>query len=134
LRQIVGTHQPDKTRAREVSLQLRDGIHRIICAKPRFEIEHLDAGMPGEASRDVDTPLEGGHAARRLQRVLRRHQPPDRVEIEALQRFEADVTVAFMGGVEGAAEQADAARGEFAEREALWRQGRTCPLPRTTYL
>jgi hypothetical protein len=89
---------------------------------------------------------EGCHAAHRLQRVLRRDQPPDLVERELAQRELADVEVAAMRRVERPAEQADPARaasgkeagqGEEGGAQAPpvgLAQGRTWPLPRTTYL
>jgi hypothetical protein len=44
------------------------------------------------------------------------------------------MTVPCMGGIEGAAEQPDPPRRELAGRQPRERQGRTWPLPRTTYL
>jgi hypothetical protein len=63
------------------------------------------------------------HAALRLQWILRRHQPPYLVEAEALQRLEADVEMAGMRWVEGAAQEADAPRRQLAEAGRA--QGRT---------
>ena len=125
LRQIVGTHEPDEAGPREAALQLAKGVGGIMCAKLRFEVEHLDAPVVGELRRGVETPLERGHAAHRFERVLRRDQPPHLVEVEPLQRLEADMAVAGMGRVEGAAEQADPLPRQRPQAYARSGQGRT---------
>jgi hypothetical protein len=71
--------------------------------------------VAGNSSCRGEAPGESGHAARRLQGVLRRHQPPHLVKVEPLQRFEADMAMAFMGRVEGAAKNADASWRQPAE-------------------
>src|SRR3546814_8798683 len=69
-----------------------------------------------QAARRRHALGERRHPARRLQRILRRDQPPYPVESEAPQRFLGDLPVAVVGRIEGAAEQADAgARGWRAE-------------------
>jgi hypothetical protein len=115
-------------------LQRRNGVGGVAGAEPRFEVEDPDPRVAGQAGCLGAALLEAGHAALRLQRVLRRDQPPDLVEIEALQRFETDVAVTGMGRVEGAAEEADASGRQRAEKRLPRVQGRTWPLPRTTYL
>jgi hypothetical protein len=70
-----------------------------------------------------DTVAKFAHAGGCLQRILRRDQPPDLVEAEALQRLAADMQMALMGGIEGAAEQADAPLRQMAEAGNV--QGRT---------
>src|SRR5579871_3773173 len=115
-------------------LQRRDGVGGVAGAEPRFEVEDPDPWMAGQTDRLGAALLEVGHAALRLQRVLRRDQPPDLVEIEALQRFETDVAMTGMGRIEGAAEEADAPGRRRAEKRLPRAQGRTWPLPRTTYL
>ena len=116
-------------------------------AEPRFDVADPYAAVGSRDRRGPIQPLgKGRHAGNRLQRVLRRHQPPDLVYVEALQRLPADMQVPAMRRVEGAAEQADAPsrnrrikipspaareRGNFGWGPA---QGRTWPLPRTRYL
>ena len=67
-----------------------------------------------------------------LQGVLRRDEPPDPVEIEALQRIERHGAVAAMGRIERAAEQADAlAVAEWRDHDGrMIVIGRVCPVPR----
>ena len=76
------------------------------------------------------------HAACLFERILRAHDEPDFVEIEAFQSLARDMRVAFVGGIEGTAEQAHAALGRQTQKIERWRdaQGRVCPAPRTTYL
>jgi hypothetical protein len=52
---------------------------------------------------------ERGHAGNRLQRVLRRDEPPNLVEVEVFERQKAEVQMAAMGRIERAAQQPDAA-------------------------
>jgi hypothetical protein len=134
LRQVVSTHQPYETPAREDSLQFLYCIHRVSGAERRFEVENPDPRIGADAPRGGDARLERRHAALRLQRILRRNKPPHLVEPEPLQRFEADVQVTGMGGIEGAAEQPDSLRRQSPERRTRQAQGRTCPSPRTIYL
>ncbi len=47
------------------------------------------------------------HTGMRLQRVLRRYQPPDGVKLQPFQGLAADIDVSLMGRVERTAEQAD---------------------------
>src|SRR6185437_14293042 len=95
---------------------------------------------------------EGRHALHGLQRILRRDQPPDIVEPEPLERQAAEMQMAGMRRVEGAAEQADARAPRRPGRVAAERppdrdaearaldagarpiQGRTWPVPWTAYL
>jgi len=87
-----------------------------------------DRPRPGEPLR------KGGHAVGRLERVLRADEPPDLVEIELLERREADMAMAAMRGVERAAEEPDAAAGPGRPGIEAGNQGLTCPRPRTLYL
>ncbi len=109
LRQIVGAHQPDEAKSGKALFQLRQRIGGKARSKLRLEIGRLDAGMVRcEGSGRGEAVGERGHALHRLQRVLRRDEPPDLVEIEGAQRLEADMEVAAMCRVEGAADEADA--------------------------
>lgn len=152
LPEIVGAHQPDKAGRGKASPQHGDRIGRKARPEARLDVAHLDLAAACRGCGPGQTLAKGSHAARRLQRILRRDEPPDFVEIEALQRFAAEMEVAAMSRVEGAAEEPDpppVAAGE-ARRQAekgraggvLGRrfscgpvaQGRTWPLPRTRYL
>ena len=60
----------------------------------------------------------------RLQRVLRRDQPPHRIEPQAVERQPADEDMALVGRIERAAEQADRAAGGVFEQGEVFAQGR----------
>ena len=72
-----------------------------------------------------------GRFGRAFQRVLRRDEPPDPIQLQALQGIERHHVVAMVGRVERAAKQADALA--LAEGRRL-DHGRVCPVPRTWYL
>src|SRR5262249_4971141 len=86
------------------------------------------------------------HAAHRLQRVLRRDQPPDLVEVELLQGELADMKMPAMRRVERAAEEADPPRAAPGEEAGAGEegvaqvaplggaQGSAGPLPGPSYL
>ena len=131
LRQIVGAHQPDEMLARMDRTERYDGVGGVASRELRFDREHANARIAGEGVGSSEAPRQGRHSGRGFQRILRRDEPPDLVEIQALQRFEADMAMTLMRGVEGAAEEADP---RFRQMPELRPQGRTWPLPRTTYL
>src|SRR5690348_6301318 len=105
--EVVGAHQPDEAGPREASLEGGNRVRRVARAEPRLDVGRLDARIAGGDDGGGEARLEGGHAACRLQRVLRRDEPPDLVEIETPQRFEAEMEVAAMRRVERPADQAD---------------------------
>src|ERR1051326_5229789 len=137
LRKVVGAHKPDKARIWKPPPELGERIGGVAGSEPGLEVGNGDPGMPHQGARTRQAPLEWRHALDRLQRILRRHQPQAVVEIEPLQRLEADMKVASMSRIEGAAEEPDPSAGAARQRgrqREQWPQGRTCPLPRTTYL
>lgn len=91
--------------AREAPFQGRKGIGGVLGAEPGLDRGHMDAGMVGKLCCLAQALGQGRHADDRLQRVLGRDQPPHLVELEAPECDLADVAVAGMGGVEGAAEE-----------------------------
>src|SRR5215472_12390394 len=102
LRQIVGAHQPNEAKLRKALLQLPQRIGGKARPEPRLEIGRLDTRMVRcQGSGGGEAVGQGGHALHRFQRVLRRDEPPDLVEIERAQRLEADMEVAAMRWVEG---------------------------------
>lgn len=109
--EIVGAHQPDEVAVRKPSSKLGEGIGGVAGAEPGLEVCDGDPGVPHQGARTGEARLERGHALDGLQRVLRRHQPPDFGQVQALQGLEADVQVAAVGGIERAAEQPDPAAG-----------------------
>ena len=103
---------------------------------PAFEIADDNAPVSGGYSPGLLQPKgERRHPGDRLQRVLRRNQPPYFVEREVLEGQQAQMQMPAMGGIERAAQQPDAAMPARARpTPAGGAQGRTCPLPRTRYL
>ena len=142
LGQDVGAHQPDELGTRVEPAQRPHGVERVARAEQQFGRIDPDAGMTGELARARHAGRQRLHAVVALQRVLRRDQPPDLVEAEPPQRLEADVAMAFMGRIERAAQEADAARrvarhaGHRMVRShhGEGRHGRKVPLPRTMFL
>jgi len=63
----------------------------------------------GDLASLLQPQRERCHAGDRLQRVLRRDQPPHLVERKMPQREQAQMQVAAMGRVERAAQQPDSA-------------------------
>ena len=115
-------------------------------AERRLDAGHADARVARDLrGRRVTRRARSSERRARLQRILRRDQPPHLIEPERPQAHQADLPVALMGGIEGAAEYADAhpgemlrqrddvAAGELRHRRETT-QGRTCPLPRRRYL
>ena len=134
--EVVGTHDPDKAVARVAAAQLADGVGAVLAVKAPFEITHPDQRVAREAARRRQTLFERRHAARGLQRILRRHQPPNFIQAEAFEGLEADMEMAFMGRIERAAEKTDAFKISHGKVrfKITARQGRVWPVPRTTYL
>src|SRR5579872_2167946 len=134
LRQIVRAHQPDESGARKARLQGPQRVTREGRTEPAFDVQDTDARVADRGACVGQPPRRRRHVFGRLERILRRHQPPHLVEPEPPQRLKAQLYVAAMGRIERAAEQADAARRRMADAERGERQGRTWPSPRTTYL
>ena len=110
LGQDIGAHQPDELGARIAPAQRPHGVERIARAEQQFGRVDPDAGVAGELTRARDASRQRLHAVVALQWVLRRDEPPDLVETEAPQGFQADVAMAVVGRVERSAQKADAAR------------------------
>lgn len=135
--QIVGPHQPDETCPRKPLPQsLKRPVGRP-CAQRPLDIGHHHPRVPGHGAGLADADRQRRHAVLGLQRVLRRYQPPDLIKAQPLERQKAGMPVPVMGRIEGTAEKADLPAGPGragAKMRRDRRQGRTCPLPRTTYL
>lgn len=88
LQKIVGPHQPHEAMLALNVRQPGQGIRRILRAQPRFGVTDMNARVGGGNLLGSGKPfLIGRHAVRRLERVLRRHQPPHFVQAEKLQRL-----------------------------------------------
>lgn len=136
LQEIVGTHDPHETPARVAALQLEERVGGVDRAEPGLEVRSFDAGMVGDLGRHRQALGKGRHAPAGLQRVLRRYEPPDLVQPQEVDRQEADMAMAVMGGIERAAEEADERPlpASPPRRRPSLVQGRICPVPRTRYL
>ena len=110
LGQNVGAHQPDEPGARIEPAERPHRVERIAGAKQQLGCTDPDAGVTGDLPRTGDAARQRLHAVVALQRVLRRDQPPDLVEAQAPQGFQADVTMPVMGWIERSAQKPDAAR------------------------
>jgi len=109
LDQVVRADEPYEGQIRVMALQRADRVDRVARAETTLDIGNPNARMAGDHSRRGHPLLQPGHAFRRLERVLRRDEPPDLVQAEAAQRDNTDMPVPVMGGIEGSAEQPDAA-------------------------
>ena len=112
--QVVGPEQQDEADAREALAQQIQGVGGVARAEFRLDARRDHAPAVGDAPGVGEALGEGRHAAGRLQRVAGRDQQPDLVEAERRQRPFRHVPVPFVGGVEAAAEQADAGAAPIA--------------------
>ena len=106
--EIVGAHDPDKMVARIMAAKMGDGIGAVAAVKAPFAIAYLNRRVAGQLTRRRQALIEGRHAALGFKRILRRHQPPQLIQCEPFDRLQADMEMAFMGRVKGAAKEADA--------------------------
>lgn len=110
LQKIVGPHQPHEAVLPLNIRQPGQGVRRILCTQPRFGVTDMNARIGGGDLLGGSEPfLIGRHPIRRLQRVLRRHQPPHLVQAQQLQRLLTYIQVSVVGRIERPAQQADAA-------------------------
>jgi hypothetical protein len=107
-REAVGTHDPDEAHRWIAAGEEAQGLAGVARADPRFEIGDVDAWMVGDAVRLGDPPVDGREFAPILQRIARRHHPPEAVEAQPPQGDETDMPVPEMGRVERATVEADA--------------------------
>ncbi len=104
----IGAHQPDESLVRIALPKSFHGIDRVSRAFLPFEVAHADPRALRNRLCRGEAVLERGHVLGvRLERVARRHQPPDLVEAERVHRGQADAPVAAVRRVERAAEEAD---------------------------
>ena len=76
LREIIGTHQPDKAGQGEAFAQRGQCIDGITRTEAGLDPGNLDSGVMGGVDGVVEPLAKRRHAIGRFQRVLRRHQPP----------------------------------------------------------
>ena len=148
LDQVICPHDPDKTCPGIGLGQRSHSVGGEACLQPLLDCRHQDPWVGSDLARPRYPNGEGRHPIARFEGVLRRNQPPNAIEAETLQRFQAYIAVAVMGWVERPTKQADPATGDrpvcpgaghSLPNDGLigWRiggQGRTWPVPRTRYL
>ena len=77
-------------------------------ADDSFETTDVDARIVGDIKRGVGAFGKAMQPAVILERIARRQQPPDAIELQALDRKQADGAMRRVRRIERAAEQADA--------------------------
>ena len=83
--QIVRAHDPDESDTRAAFHQPGYRIEGVPRLNDRFETRNIDTGMAGEGARGCDPVGQRCKAARVLEGISRRDEPPNAVELEALQ-------------------------------------------------
>jgi hypothetical protein len=132
LGKVVRSHDPDESRAGKAAAELGQGVRRPAGAERGFDPRRDQAASVGKARRGGEAFGEGRHVGAALQRIAGRDHEPDLIEPQGAARRLRDVEMAFMRGVEAAAEQADAERPAVAEAgQPVCAQGRTWPVPTT---
>jgi hypothetical protein len=107
LRKIVRSHDPDKVQAGSAAAQISNRVRSVTRSDDGFETTDLDARIV----RDKLCRFHAlGKIMRRpvgLERIAWRHQPPHPVELQTLDREQADGAVSQMRRIERSAQQAD---------------------------
>ena len=114
LREIVSAHDPYEAHTRDPAAQMRDSVHSVASPDDSFETTDVDARVFGDVFCGLRALGQRMQRAVILQRIAGTEQPSHAVELEALDREQADGAVRHMRRIEGAAEQADA--GHAARR------------------
>ena len=119
--EAVCPHDPDEAGAVEQRPEAEQSCRREAGTEPLLEVGDKHARMAGNDARQRQPLGEVFGLVRVLQGVLGRDNPPDAVEICGTNGLQAGGAMAFVGRIEGAAEQADAMtcrkRGERARTE-----------------
>src|SRR3546814_5431596 len=76
LRQIIGPHQPDEPPLGVSADQRAEGFYRISGAEPLFDRGRANRRAARHHLRGTEARPKRGHAFPGLQRIARRHQPP----------------------------------------------------------
>ena len=106
--QIVRPHQPAEPVPRAAPAELCQRLKGCRCSEFRFRRDHPDMASAGNKMACAIQPgAQPGHAADRLQRVLRADQPPDFIKAQLAAGQIGKMKMAFMGRVEGSAKQPD---------------------------
>src|ERR1700719_3432570 len=108
LREIVSAHDPDKAQAGSAAAQISHSVYRISRSDDGFETADIDARIAGHLARGLGAFLEIVQRSAILQRGAGRHQPPAPIDLQSLDRKQADGAMGNMGRIERAAEQPNA--------------------------
>jgi hypothetical protein len=114
-RQIVRPHDPHKAHERATPFEEGQGARGKRRRQVALEGRDLDARIFRQGPAQHQPLGEGGKFAARLQRITRRHQPPDLVKPKPFENGFTDLAMGDVGRIERAAEEADA---------LAWRRGR----------
>ena len=116
LGEAVGAHQPDEADTGIAHAQERQRSDAEMTGEPGLERRHANAIVLFHGLALRPAFAEKGKSAVRLQRIARRHDPPDGIETKAAKRDLADLPVALVRRIERAAEQPDALPGACQRR------------------
>src|SRR5262249_10560663 len=83
-------------------------VYSIARTNDGFETTNLDARILRDLACGLHTLAKRMQRTVLLERIARRHQPPDAIELQPLEGEQADRAMGDMRRVEGAAEQPDA--------------------------
>src|SRR5712691_52223 len=129
--QIVGTHDPNKVHARTATHEIADRVVSVAHADLSLEPADVDAGMMRQRAGGRHSIGKRAQAARILERIAWRHQPPDAVQAKPSHGDQAGGAMGLMRRIEGAAEQANPHARSVGRQNG---HGLVWPEPRTRYL
>ena len=107
LREIVAAHQPDEASAWRALLQNPDEVGGVARSELRSAPVMTMRGCAATSAARSHPSACGGRPAASFSGLAGRHQPPDPVEPEPVERHQARAAVADMRRVERAAVEAD---------------------------
>ena len=117
--QIVGAHDPDESDARAPGDKPFYRVIGVSRLDDSFETGHVDARVMRERAGGRDALRQRGEPAGVLERIARRDQPPDAVELEPFERQQTGGEMRLMRRIERSAEQADPHAGRVGRKHAL---------------
>ena len=119
--EVVGAHEPDEADPGMAADEPGQRVISVACVDGGFEACDVDAGMAGEGAGGVHPLGNGRQKSVVFQRVTRRHEPPDAIQLEAFEGDETDEQMGLMGRVERAADEADAHAAGVPRKRFCWR-------------
>lgn len=105
--QTVGPHDPDKTDVRPDLAKTLQGIVRVSGAKPGLNAGDLDPRVFNQGTAQRHTRKKRLQIIVTFERISRRHQPPDLIQVGSNQRMSRNQQMPHVRGVEGSAEKPD---------------------------